>query len=60
MTQRGANIALDQQQTMAAAKGVDVTDAVLALLNQQLPSVSVTPLPAAAAPAAAKPAPTGR
>ena len=49
MTQRGANIALDQQATLAAARGVDVTDTVLAALNQQLTSVSVTPLPASAA-----------
>ena len=59
MTQRGANVALDQQATLAAAKSVDVTDAVLAALNQQLPSVSVTPLPQAAAPAAT-PRPVGR
>jgi Skp family chaperone for outer membrane proteins len=59
MTQRGANIAVDQQATLAAARGVDVTDAVLAALNQQLKTVSVTPLPQAAAPAA-RPAPSGR
>lgn len=63
MQQRGANIAIDSDATLAVAKGVDVTDTVLAALNQQLPSVSVTPLPqqpAATAPATAKPAPTGR
>ena len=52
MTARGANIALDQQATLAAAKSVDVTDQVLTALNAALPSVSVTPLPAQARPAA--------
>ena len=45
MTQRGANIAVDTGATLARANGVDVTNDVLAQLNQQLPSVSVTPLP---------------
>ena len=53
MTARGANIALDQQATLAAAKSVDVTDQVLAALNAALPSVSVTPLPTQPKPAAA-------
>ena len=55
MTARGANIAVDQQATLAAAKSVDVTDQVLASLNAVLPSVSVTPLPAAATAPAAPP-----
>lgn len=59
MTQRGANIAVDQQATLAAAKSIDITDAVLAALNAALPSVSVTPLPAAPKPAT-PPAPPGR
>ena len=58
MTQRNANVALDVNATLARAQGLDVTDAVLALLNQQLPSVSVTPLPQGQQPAA--PQPTGR
>jgi outer membrane protein len=58
MQQRGANLAVDQQATLAASKSVDVTDGVLALLNQQLPSVSVTPLPQQPRPTT--PAPTGR
>lgn len=45
MTQRGANLAVDVEATLARSNGIDVTDAVLAALNQQLPSVSVTPLP---------------
>ncbi|HVH48617.1 MAG TPA: OmpH family outer membrane protein [Sphingomicrobium sp.] len=44
-TARGANVALDAGSTLYSAPAVDVTDAVLAQLNQQLPSVSVTPLP---------------
>lgn len=43
--QRGANIAVDTQATLWAANTLDITDAVLAELNRQLPSVSVTPLP---------------
>lgn len=42
---RGANVALDSGSTLFSAPAVDVTDAVLAQLNQQLPAVSVTPLP---------------
>ncbi len=45
MTARGANVALDTAATLAAAQGLDVTNEVMAALNQQLPSVSVTPLP---------------
>jgi Skp family chaperone for outer membrane proteins len=52
MTQRNANLALDVNATLARGQGLDVTDAVLAALNQQLPSVSVTPLPAGQQPAA--------
>lgn len=45
MTQRGANLAVDVGATLAHSAQLNVTDAVLAALNQQLPSVSVTPLP---------------
>lgn len=45
MTARGANLALDTNATLAHAAGLDVTTDVLNALNQQLPSVSVTPLP---------------
>jgi len=45
MTARGANIALDTNATLARSSALDVTNDVLAALNQQLPSVSVTPLP---------------
>ncbi len=60
MTARGANIAMDQQALLAAAKNVDVTDQVLAALNAALPSVSVTPLPAAPRPAGTPTPPSGR
>jgi len=45
MTQRGANIALDVGATLARSNAIDITADVLAQLNTQLPSVSVTPLP---------------
>jgi outer membrane protein len=43
--QRGANLAVSKDATLFSAQAVDVTDAVLSQLNQQLPAVSVTPLP---------------
>ena len=42
---RGANLAVEKGSTLFAAPTVEITDAVLAQLNQQLPAVSVTPLP---------------
>lgn len=42
----GATIAISKGATLANDNAVDVTNEVLNLLNQQLPSVSVTPLPA--------------
>ncbi len=45
MNARGANLALDTEATLARSPALDVTNEVLAALNQQLPSVSVTPLP---------------
>jgi Skp family chaperone for outer membrane proteins len=41
---RGANVAVDKGSTLYAASTVDITNEVLAQLNQQLPAVSVTPL----------------
>ena len=52
MNARGANVALDKNNAMASAAGLDVTNDVLAQLNQQLPSVNTT---APAAPAQAQP-----
>jgi Skp family chaperone for outer membrane proteins len=45
MNTRGANVAVDRAMTLASAQALDITNDVLAQLNQQLPSVSVTPLP---------------
>ena len=45
MTQRGANLAVDVDATLAHSPALNVTNDVLTALNQQLPSVSVTPLP---------------
>ena len=45
MTQRGANLAVAVDATLAHSQGLNVTDAVLAALNAALPSVSLTPLP---------------
>lgn len=45
MASRGASVVLDKNNTLAASASIDVTADVLAQLNQQLPSVSVTPLP---------------
>ena len=50
---RGAAITVDRGNTLFAAPNLDITNDVMAQLNQQLPSVSVTPLPAA--PQAARP-----
>ena len=45
MTARGANVALSVDATLAHAPTIDITNDVLARLNQALPAVSVTPLP---------------
>ena len=42
---RQASVVMAKQALMAAEASADVTGEVLAALNQQLPSVSVTPLP---------------
>jgi Skp family chaperone for outer membrane proteins len=42
---RGATITVDRGSALFAAPALDITNDVLAQLNQQLPSVSVTPLP---------------
>ena len=48
LASRGATVVVDRGAVLAAAPTIDVTNDVLAQLNQQLPSVSVTPLPAQA------------
>jgi outer membrane protein len=45
MAQRGANIAIDMEGTIAHGAGTDITDGVLAAINTTLTSISVTPLP---------------
>src|SRR5918998_4309187 len=45
MTARGANIAVEVGNTLAASQSIDVTAAVLAAVNSTLPSVTLTPLP---------------
>ena len=45
MTARGANLVLPKGAALANADALDVTAEVLAALNQQLPSVTVAPLP---------------
>ena len=61
MQRRGANVAVDQGTTLAHASQLNITQDVLAELNRQLPSVSVTPLPQQAAPAQQQqPRPQGR
>jgi Skp family chaperone for outer membrane proteins len=45
MTQKGANLAVDVDATLAHGTAVNATNEVLAALNATLPSVSVTPLP---------------
>ena len=44
---RGAQFAVAKDATLASDNSIDVTSEVLAALNQQLPSVSVVPLPQA-------------
>jgi Skp family chaperone for outer membrane proteins len=49
---RRASVVLAKSQTLANDNALDVTNEVLTQLNQQLPSVSVTPLPTGQQPAA--------
>jgi outer membrane protein len=61
MSARGANIVMPKGATLAASDALDVTSEVLAALNQQLPSVTVAPLPQSANPAQPQPPrPQGR
>ena len=45
MNNRGATVVIDKGGALASAPAIDITNDVLTALNQQLPSVSVTPLP---------------
>lgn len=60
--QRGATMAIAKESLLFSAATVDITDAVLTSLNQQLPSVSVTAPPPQQQPAQqpAQPQPQGR
>lgn len=58
MNAHGANLLVDTDATLAHAPALDVTTEVLTALNAALPSVSVTPMPAGAAPTT--PQPQGR
>ena len=61
MTTRGANIVLPKGATLDSSDALDVTGEVLAALNQQLPSVTVAPLPQAQQPQQQQPPrPQGR
>ena len=51
----GATVIIERGAALAVAPAIDITNTVLAQLNQQLPSVSVTPLPAQAAQPNAQP-----
>ena len=55
MNARGANLVLDTDATLQHAPALEVTNDVLAALNQQLPSVVVAPLPQQPAPAQQQP-----
>jgi len=55
---RGASVVMARNSTLANADSVDISADVLAQINAQLPSISVTPMPQpAAAPGTAAPAP---
>jgi hypothetical protein len=45
MTQKGANLAVDLEATLAHGQATNATNEVLAALNAALPSVSITPMP---------------
>lgn len=45
LASRSVGVVLDRGQALAVSPAIDVTNDVLAQLNQQLPTVSVTPLP---------------
>lgn len=51
MRQRGANIAMDSSATLAIGGSVDITDAVLAVVNQNTAAVNVNAPPPAQQPA---------
>ncbi len=50
MAQRGANLVLEEDNTLAHTTALDVTPAVIAQLNSLLTTISATPLPQQAQP----------
>jgi hypothetical protein len=54
MTRRGANLAVEVDNTLAHSQALDVTNEVIAQLNSTLAAVSATPLPQAATPPASR------
>ncbi len=56
MQQRGANVAVDRNATLAHNPAVEVTDAVLAIVNQNTAALNVNAPPPAQQPAAQPPA----
>ena len=50
MTQRGANLMLEEDNTLGHSAALDVTPQVVAQLNSSLTTISVTPLPQQAQP----------
>jgi Skp family chaperone for outer membrane proteins len=50
MAQRGANLMMEEDNTLAHAAGLDVTPAVIAQLNSTLTTISATPMPQQAQP----------
>jgi outer membrane protein len=57
---RRAAVVMSKNGTLANDPALDITNDVLTQLNQQLPSVSVTPMPQPAAPAQQQQQPPGR
>lgn len=57
---KGATMIVDREGVLAFNPAMDITNDVLAQLNQQAPSVSVTPLPQPAAAPGTQPQPQGR
>jgi Skp family chaperone for outer membrane proteins len=50
MAQRGANLMIEEDNTLAHAAGLDVTPQVIAQLNSLLTTISVSPMPQQAQP----------
>ena len=60
MAARGASLVVAKNSTLGSSPSIDVTADVLAQLNRQLTTISVTPLPQQQAPASTNRQPQGR